>query len=303
MPSTLPSNADRGYSLVELLVATTIMLSALATASLYFVSVRNGMSDESLRVETQQGLRAAIDSMARDLRLGGACLPLTGDFITLDGTNASTDAITTRTGLVRPNETCISTVTTIDLAASATSIPVQSVSGFTVGVRAYIIQANQTSGEVFTVTGVDTGTNTLTKAGAFSCGGSCANPAYPTASGVYALDERTYAVDTTNPALPALTVAANGGAASPLVLGIENLQLKYQLARNCETTPKAVPGAPELPLTGCDVVDLPSASDFALVNTIYVTLSARSPTTLRNAQYFRMSRTVAAKPRNLLPNG
>ena len=51
------------------------------------------------------------------------------------------------------------------------------------------------------------------------------------------------------------------------------------------------------------VVSLPASTEFPLVNTIYITLTARSSTTSSNGQYFRVTRTVAAKPRNLLPGG
>ncbi len=55
---------------------------------------------QTREIETTQAARAAADMIVRDLRLGGACLPVTGDFISLDGTNSGqTDTITTRTGL------------------------------------------------------------------------------------------------------------------------------------------------------------------------------------------------------------
>jgi prepilin-type N-terminal cleavage/methylation domain-containing protein len=307
MQSIRRSNAERGFSLVELLVASFIMVSALATAASFFVVTRNNMTDQILRIETMQGLRAAMDSMVRDLRLGGACLPITGDFITLDAVNSTNDQIFTRTGLVRPNETCIRTTVTnsYPVTASTSTVPVQSAAGFTVGMRAYMMLANGTAGEVFTITGVDSvsNPNTVSRSGSWTCGGTCANPAYAANSGVYALDERSYAVDTSNSSLPVLTMAANGGAATPFVFGIESLQIKYQLERNCDTTPKTITGLPEIPATGCDVVDLPAASEFVLVNTMYVTITARSRTVGSNGQYYRATRTVAAKPRNLLPGG
>lgn len=275
------------------------MVAALAVAAGFFAAARSRVQDQMMRLETLQGLRAAMDSMLRDLRLGGACLPVTGDFITLDASNSTTDAITTRTGLVRPNETCVRTVTTANIQAADSNIPVQSASGFTVGMRAYIIQANGTWGEVFTITGVNTGTNVLSKTTALTCQGSCGNPAYPVTSGVYALDERRYAVDTTDTSRPVLTVAVNGAQAVPFVYGIENLQIQYQLERNCDTAPSS--SSTTWPPTGCDVVDLPSSTDYALVNQIYLTLTARSRTVGINGQYYRITRTAAAKPRNLLP--
>jgi hypothetical protein len=281
-------------------VSITVMLTALAVAGGFFVVARKRIQDQILRVETAQGLRAAMDSMLRDLRLGGACLPITGDFITLDTTNSTNDSITTRTGLVRPNETCVRTVTTADIQATTSSISVQSASGFTNGMRAYIIQASGTWGEVFTITSVNTSTNVIQKTGSFTCQGSCGTPAYPSGSGIYALDERQYAVDTTS-AIPVLTLAVNSGTASQLVSGIESLQIRYQLERNCDN---AVPsGSTIWPPTGCDVVDLPTATEFTLVNQMYLTLTARSRTTDSNGAYYRITRTAGAKPRNLLPGG
>ena len=287
--SMRPSRAERGFSLVELLVGSSVMLMALALAGPFFVIARNRAQDLLLRVETLQGLRAATDSMLRDLRLGGACLPITGDFITLDAVDVAggPDQITTRTGVVRTDETCVRTVTTADIGASDATIPVQSASGFSAGMRAYIIQANGTSGEVFTIASVDAGSNVLHKTTSLACQGGCGSPAYPAGSGVYAVDERQYAVDATDPRNPVLTVAANGAQPVPLVYGIENLQVQYQLNDNCSTQ--------------CTVVDLPNSSQWALVSQIYITVAARSRTLESDGQYYRVTRTAHAKPRNLLP--
>ena len=105
------------------------------------------------------------------------------------------------------------------------------------------------------------------------------------------MDERQYSVDTSNPSLPVLTLGINGTTPVPFGFGIQNLQLQYQLNRNCDTS------------AGCDVVDLPANdSEFSLVNQIYITLTARSRKALSNGQYYTIARTVSAKPRNLLPD-
>ncbi len=286
------SSAERGFSLLEMLVGMTVMMIVLTTAGAFFVANRNTLQDQMVRIETIQGLRAAMDSMVRDLRLGGACLPTTGDFVALDAVNSTTDQIVTRTGLVQANETCIRTVLTSDLTASAAQLNVQSAVGFAAGMRVYIRSSSGTTGEIFTISGANTATNTLQKTTALTCPqvGGCPSPAYPLGSGVYAVDERQYAVDTSNPALPVLTLTVNGAPPSAFVAGIENLQFQYELARNCSSS------------SGCDVVDVPANdSEFALVNQIYITMTARSPKTLTNGQYYRVSRTVSAKPRNLLP--
>ena len=140
-PYTLPSSGERGFSLVELLVASAVMLAAMAGGAAFFVSTRNTIQDQVLQIETTQGLRAAIDSMVRDLRLGGACLPVTGNFIALEAVDGATDQITTRTGLVRPNQTCVRTVLTADVTPTTNPLPVQSASGFRPGMRVTLTTA------------------------------------------------------------------------------------------------------------------------------------------------------------------
>ena len=78
-------------------------LAVAATSGMFLASKRQ-MVMQQRQLETTQAARAAVDMMVRDLRLGGACLPVTGDFISLDGTNTGqTDEIITRTGLTRPD--------------------------------------------------------------------------------------------------------------------------------------------------------------------------------------------------------
>jgi prepilin-type N-terminal cleavage/methylation domain-containing protein len=274
------SHAERGFSLVELLVTTAIVSSVLVAAGGLFVMSRNVMQDQILLVETQQGLRSTLERMARDLRLSGACLPSTGDFVILDATDSATeDSITTRTGLVRPNLSCVSTALSADMARTATTVPVGSSSGFTAGMRALIRNPNGT-GESFTITAVPSET-TIEKSGGWT-------QAYPATSGVFAVDERTYAVDTSNPALPVLTVAANGSAAVPFAFGVENLTIKYLLTRNCPA---------------CDIIDAPApaSDDWRMVNEILISTTVRSRTPARNGQYIRLTGRISAKPRNLLP--
>jgi prepilin-type N-terminal cleavage/methylation domain-containing protein len=281
MQSIQTSRGERGFSLVELLVATAIVSTVMAGAGGLFVASRNYMQDQTLLVETQQGLRSTLESMARDLRLGGACLPVTGDFVVLDGTDSATsDTITTRTGLVRPNLSCVSTALSADMAQTASTFTVGSSSGFTVGMRALIRHPNG-SGESFTITAVPSAT-TIQKSGGWT-------QAYPASSGVYAVDERAYAIDTSNASLPVLTIAANGNSAVPFAYGVENLTVKYLLARNCPP---------------CDIIDAPPAADdqWRMVNAIMITVTVRSRTTARNGQYIRLTGRISAKPRNLLPS-
>jgi len=269
-----------------MMVTIAIMSVALSLAVTFFVANRNASTDGIARQETEQGLRASLDSLERDLRLGGACLPTTGnDFPPLSGTNAGTlDGVTTRTALVRSDLTCIqSTIQAASpatgTAAGATTLPLQSVNGFAAGQRGYI-RGSTNSGEYFNVTAVNTSSNQLSIAAGLQS-------AYLNGSGIWAINEDVYNINTTTYApLTVLTIATNGAAAVPFAYGVQSVNIQYELISNCPP---------------CDVVNLPSATQWPLVNQLYVTLTMQSKMPLSNGQYYTATATIGAKPRNLLP--
>ena len=113
-------------------------LAVVATSGM-FVASKQHMQLQSREIETTQAARAAADMIIRDLRLGGACLPVTGDFISLDGTNnGTTDQIITRTGLTRPDLSCIRSAVPVNttIPASGTTVTVESTEGFSAGTHA-----------------------------------------------------------------------------------------------------------------------------------------------------------------------
>jgi len=280
MSSSATSRAESGFSLVELLVATTVISAVMIALAGLFVASRNMIQQQILRIETLQALRATLDNLMRDLRLGGACLPSTGSFIALAGVNAgSNDTVATRSGVVDANLTCVVTTIRDPMPPTARELKVESTNGFAEGMRAYIRHPNGT-GEFFTITLVQPSASMLQKDGQSS-------QDYPAGSGVYAIDERTYSLDTSNPSLPVLLIAINGGTPTPFASGVESLGVRYKLARNCPP---------------CDVVDLPANdSEWMLVNEIVVSVTARSRVPDKDGQYFRRSGQVSVKPRNLLP--
>jgi hypothetical protein len=263
------------------MVATTLIGTLLAAAGVLFVTSRDAMQQEILNVETAQALRATLDALQRDLRLSGACLTTIGSVVALSGTDAgTTDRVVTRTGLVSANLTCVRTALSAAVPAGTVTLPVQSTSGFGSGMRAYMYNSASGGGEFFTITQVQSGALTLQR-------DSASSEDYPQYSGVYAVDERAYAIDTSNPSLPILTLAVNNGSPQPFAAGIESFNVRYTLARNCPA---------------CDVVDLPADnSEWMLVNEVSVSMTARSRVRGRNGQYYRRTGQVSLKPRNLLP--
>jgi len=108
---------------------------------------------------------------------------------------------------------------------------------------------------------------------------------YPSGSGVYALEERTYAVDTKTYEQPVLTRSVNRQTAQPLARGIESLRIRYRLDQNCPT---------------CTVVDLPSDDPtWAQLNEVLISATAVSRQNLSTGERLRESATVAVQPLNL----
>ena len=276
------SHTEAGFSLVELLVTIALISLVLGAAGGLVAVARPSIEQENVRIETAQSLRATLDTLARDLRLGGACLPTNGSFVALSGSNTGvTDSIVTRHGLVQSDLTCVRTALRADLPAGGTDLAVDSAAGFAAGMWIYIRHPNGT-GEFFSITGAQAAARTLQK-------GTALSKDYPISSGVYAVDERTYATDTSDPTAPTFTVATNGGPALPFASGVEALNIQYQLARNCPS---------------CDIVDLPlNDAEWALVTEIDVDVTVRSHVADTSGQFFRRTGRIKAKPRNLLPPG
>jgi hypothetical protein len=261
-------------------------LAMAATAGLFLAS-RTHMRNQEKEVETTHVARSVIDLIVRDLRLGGACLPTTGDFISLEGVdNGDLDEITTRTGLVRPDLSCVRSATNATTTASGSTVPVESVEGFTSGMRAYIRGPDGT-GEYFDISGSDSSTNTLLRSQTLS-------KDYPPTSGVYAIDERRFFIDNwTSPrgVLPELKMQIGDAAPMPYAVGVEKLDIQYELNRNCPP---------------CDVVDLPSSDpdnpEWPIVDEVLLSVTARSELPDADGNYYRRTYTVGVKPRNLIPH-
>jgi hypothetical protein len=223
-------------------------------------------------------MRSRLDAMTRDRRLAGACLPLNGQFVAIEGVNApGGDSITIRTGLVRTNMSCILSTTTADVSGGATTLPVVSGNGFTADMLAYVRHPNG-SGEIHPV-GSASGTSVTVTGGV--------SQADPTGSGVYAIDERSYALDASDPDLPVLSLTVNRGLPQAFAAGVSDLQIEYVLERNCPP---------------CDRVPLPASTvEWRLVNSVALTGTVETVGSERPDDQATYVATSVAKPRNLLP--
>jgi len=262
-------------------MAVAMMAIVIAATTGFMQSSKTFMQNQSRATEANVNARAAIDTLVRDIRLSGACLPVTGDFVALDGTNSGDlDHIWTRTGLVRADMSCVRAATTGNTPKSGTTVAVDDINGFAPGMWAYIRSVSGV-GEFFTITSISSGAKTLGRSIVF-------NNTYPAGSGVYAVDDRHYfLMNRSSDGTPQLMQQVNGNPAQSFAVGMQKLNFQYQLRRNCPP---------------CDVVDLPANEDeWRLVEQVYVSVSARSDKKMMNGQYLERVIEAAVKPRNLLP--
>ena len=263
-------------------MTTALAGIALAGAVQLFALQTRKLQGHSFRVEAQQALRASLDAITRDVRLAGANLPLTGAYIPLAGTEggAGPDSITIRTGVLRGNLSFVQAGLTANMNQGATVAQVANTTGFTPAMLVYLTTLAG-NGQFAFVTNV--GANTLTL-------DTAASSAYAASiSTIFAIDERTYAVDTSIPGTPRLMLTVNRGTPQAFAAGVRDLQIRYVLNQNCPP---------------CDVVNAPAPANTAtwrLVNDVLITATIQTVGTVRSEDAVSFTEASRAKPRNLLP--
>jgi len=80
------SKSQRGFTLLELLVASSIGLIVILCMTSLFKTGMDATFTVTQRAETQQNMRAAIQLMSKDISLAGAGLPSSGLQLVTGGT-------------------------------------------------------------------------------------------------------------------------------------------------------------------------------------------------------------------------
>lgn len=267
--------AERGFSLVEFLVAISLSGIALAGVVQFLATQARAQVGHGYRIELNQALRSSLDNVTRDLRLAGACLPATGDFSALGGQDGpGPDEITIRAGIVRNDMTCVRTSLSVMTPNGTSTLTVPSTAGFEVDT---LVLMQSAAGHMYSfVTGVAGNIITIQDP---------ANIDYPVGSGIFAVDERVYQIDDTG-TTPRLMLTINRSAPQAFAVGMRDLQVSYVLAQNCPP---------------CDTVDIPATdTDWRLVNEVIVTAEAETVGAVRQEDQVSLRETSRAKPRNLI---
>lgn len=273
MPKSLQNS--RGFGHLELLVALTVTAIGIAFASGLMLAGSGHIRQQERELEATHAGRASLGVILRELRLGGACLPETGEFIAITAVDSGDeDELLTRYGLTTSDMSCIQTATAANIVAATTSIPVDDSDGFEAGGYVYLRHTNG-SGEYFEIASIDAINHILTSDRTIST-------AYPATSGVYAIDERRFFLDTTTPPAPRLMMQLEGGEPQPFALGIEKLEVEFELS------------------DGTIVTNPVDDQEWRSVRQIHLELTTRSVHTDQDGNYYRRSHKVAVKPRNLV---
>lgn len=300
------SNNTSGFSLVELMVSITIGLLILAAISTLFVSSKRTYSTQDRLARLQENARFAMHYLARDARMAGyfGCLdestavnstlnagsyvygPTTGGMIAVEGLeNASgnwypsnlaglptgiksgTDAITIRM-VADPASTPI-TLTRPKPPTSAV-FDVSDTTGINAG--DIIMLGDCASADIMQVTQTPSGLKIQHNTGSTYAPGNSTKPLskqYKSAQ-VYKFLARVYFVRD-DAGVPTLFVQDNGGAAQPLVEGVEDMQILYGV--DTDATPDGVPNVYLKAGEGA----LATASNWSNVKTVRIGMLVRTP--------------------------
>jgi type II secretory pathway pseudopilin PulG len=90
------SNSQRGFSLLELMIASTLGIMVILAMTSLFRQGMNATFTVTQRAETQQNMRAAIELMSKDISMAGAGLPSGG--LQLPTAGGSTKVACNQTG-------------------------------------------------------------------------------------------------------------------------------------------------------------------------------------------------------------
>jgi prepilin-type N-terminal cleavage/methylation domain-containing protein len=212
------SRRSAGFSLLEVLIALT--LTAIVTTAIlraYTVQHKQYMEQDDATA-VQQNARAALDEIARHVRMAGNNLPL--GLNALEMTNADPDTIT----IIYRVDDCDTYLA--DTMASTNSVLecASAVDCFSAGQWAYIFEPDSGGGEWFQVSAVNVGGKQLEH------DGGPLSKIYHADAIILTMEQIRFFVDnTTDAAHPQLMMQLPGQAPQPFADNISGFELRYRM--------------------------------------------------------------------------
>ena len=209
--------SNKGMSLVEIMVA--LLITGILTAAMFRVYINQHhawMIQDSL-INVQQSARAAIDELAKQLRMTGYALP--NGTTPFQAYNSNPDSISI---CYKINGCQVSLKHAMTTTSDALLCDSQNVACFATGILAYIYDATLERGEFFTVSSIDSAAWRIQHSAAFT-------RTYPKNSPIMILEKLTYFIDRSDTLHPCLMVRMGNGTAQTYAEDITDLQFTYTM--------------------------------------------------------------------------
>ena len=313
---------QRGFSLVELTVATALTIGLTGAVFYMFNKNQDSAQVERANTDLQQNFRAAMDLVSRDIQAAGAGMPqFLGPLAGQDGgTDSGGNALPDEILILYGNPNFPSLVVNGPVASSTTAFVAQTPAGGTAPTftnnNNYVLYAASQAGAILSdsTDGAEFNVLTLNAQSAVSGGTRLTPKATPSVSPPAWTNVSTFPSSLTlrvveldeliryrlNTATSTLQRSRNGGAWVDVARGITDLQFQYRI-ESVDTT--ASPATFTL-----DVVDQPgtgSSNNRALIRSVLMTMTGQTQLsrTGDNLGQRRISQTVEITPRNLVLPG
>jgi hypothetical protein len=214
-------SAERGTTLIEMMIALVLTgIVTLAIMKTYVTQHENYLTQEDVTY-MQQGARASIDELTRQIRMAGHGLPL--GLPAIVGSNTNPDTIT----VTYHGNDCDTFLSSKMPNSSAELKLATDVSCFRADQWVYIYDPDSASGEWFKISHVQTGSNHIQH----NYAPKNLSRAYDSDALLLALNQVKFFIDeTSDPDNPMLMVQLGGEPAQPYADHISDLQFRYRLA-------------------------------------------------------------------------
>ncbi len=253
------SRGQRGFTLVEIMVAVTILIAVVASLYGTFFRTRNEMSRIGNLVDSRQSARATLQLIERDVRMSGSGWGKMVVNVSRNGTPDSLFGVNPGPGAGDDDSLRIvgawstATTTTALTLYPTSAIQVASVAGF--GVNDLIVITDGSSAHAFQITAINAGTRQIAHVATSPWNVAPTTPwawpasGYKSGASIYKIDILSYYVDSTNFRRPTLVRRSYGG--QPLVVSydISKFQMWYRMQDGSLTRTPTVVG------TGVALVD------------------------------------------------
>lgn len=127
---------DIGFSLLEVLIATTLTLGTAAVAFSLFHQNERIFRDQSVVLEMQQSARVVVSQIADDIRMAGQGIPLVTNEMVLPGSSVS--RLNIRLGFSATESMVISPLPLDVVIANPLTVAVETTAGFSSGRQAFL---------------------------------------------------------------------------------------------------------------------------------------------------------------------